>query len=99
VTTPSGQFHRDTKHSSIYRDLQKHMPTLTPLAAARGRLTATNQTAGPLAQIVLRINELATRHDLLNFNTNCIICYIIWTLPSLTVFKTIYRHSIILVTS
>jgi len=28
--------------------LQKRLPTLTPLAAARGRLTATNQTARPL---------------------------------------------------
>jgi len=31
--------------------LQKRMPNLTPLATARGRLTATNQTAWPLAQI------------------------------------------------
>jgi len=31
-----------------YRDLQKLMPTLTPFAAAQGRLTATNQTSGTL---------------------------------------------------
>ena len=30
---------------------QAGMPTLTPLATARGRLTATNQTAGPLGTI------------------------------------------------
>ena len=51
------------------------MPTLTR--------TATNQTAGPLAQIHLRINELATHRNLLNFSQYYNINNSIWTLPSL----------------
>jgi hypothetical protein len=42
--------------------LQKRMPTLTPLATARGRLTATNQTAGPLAQIIQYVTIMPSLH-------------------------------------
>jgi hypothetical protein len=58
----------------IYRDSKKQVTaTLTP----------TNQTAGPLAQIALRINKLATRHNLLKFTLKWSICSSIWTMPAL----------------
>ena len=33
--------YRDPKLLATYHDMQKRMPTLTPLATARGKLTAT----------------------------------------------------------
>jgi hypothetical protein len=53
IVTPNGR--------PLIGTIQKHMPTLTPFATAQGRLTATNQTAGPLAVIFRRFdNQLNT---------------------------------------
>jgi hypothetical protein len=66
----------------LIRTLQKHMPTLTPLDDARGRLTATNQTAGPLAQIsrhVMLMPSLWFLSITVNEISNTIFT---WTCPS-----------------
>jgi len=91
--TPSRLFHRAPGLTILTRTwyhgtISSCTRTLQPSARtcknhATATQTATHQTAGPLAQIILRINELATRRNLFNFYSNCIICYIIWTRPSL----------------
>ena len=64
--------------------LQKRMPTLTPLATARGRLTATQLNRRAVSTNCQHKFELATRRNLLKFSLYSIINNSIWTLPSLT---------------
>jgi|WetSurSiteA1Bulk_404760.scaffolds.fasta_scaffold353920_1 hypothetical protein len=45
-TTPSGQLYPERNLHPSPGPMQKHMPALTLLPAARGKLTATNQAAG-----------------------------------------------------